>query len=281
MASDIVGTAIGSGQKVLRKSQRATEVDGLVTLTETYIIRTADIATIEPDRNTLHSAFSSASVKYTRMSVETTRVEPMDGDLSTLVVNYVGLDYATGLPPAFITAVGRAGAGIFGADAVVVAKYLTDASLFDTLKGQNFQVNIGESSLTLPTKRLMPSSINGTIMPPNPLARQFRRSPNQTEQFEAAAQAVAEFNRSVPLSGTLVRPISGSFAGPINFAPQYNWIYAGYVQTTISFQRRGLFNQIEEEFSEYFNGSSIFYDASGIPNIDRISKFKTPHIFYF
>lgn len=267
MASNIVGTAIGSGQKVLRKSQRATEVDGLVTLTETYIIRTADIATIEPDRNTLHSAFSSASVKYTRMSVETTRVEPMDGDLSTLVVNYVGLDYATGLPPAFVTAVGRGGAGIFGADAVVVAKYITQDSLYDVLQGGFVQLQLGASNLTLPTKRLMPSSINGTAMPPNPRNREYKRT-----DVVGAAVTSGPNNSNVFFSGNIVQ-----------YPPDYEWLYAGYVQTSISFQRRGLFNQIEEEFSEYFNGSSVFYNASGIIDLKRVNQFmgqKTTNILF-
>lgn len=269
MAANIVGTAIGSGQKVLRKSQRATEVDGLVTLTETYIIRTADIATIEPDRNTLHSAFSSASVKYSRMSVETTRVEPMDGDLSTLLVNYVGLDYDSGLPPAFITTVGQPGVGVFGADAVVVVKYITQQSLFDTLKGGSVGLNLGGTNLTLPTKRLMPSSINSTLMPPNPRQREYRRGKNASEQITAAQEAFNKVvqnnqtNNNINISGPILR----------NFLPQYEWIYAGYVQTGISFQRRGLFNQIEEQFSEYFRGSDIFYQTDGTINFSRVNSF--------
>lgn len=267
MSSEIVGSAIASGQKVLRKSQRATEVDGLVTLTETYTIRTADIGTLEPDRNTLHSAFSSATTKYARMAVETTRVEPLDGDLSSLVVNYVGLDYATGLPSAFVTAVGRGGAGIFGADAVIVAKYLTQDSLFDVLKGGFVQLQLGASNLTLPTKRLMPSSINGTAMPPNPRNREYKRT-----DVVGAATTTGPNNSNVFFSGNIVQ-----------YPPEYEWLYAGYVQTSISFQRRGLFNQIEEEFSEYFNGSSVFYNASGIIDLKRVNQFmgqKTTNILF-
>ena len=61
------GNFEAAGQKVLRKSQRSTEVDGLVTLVETYIIRTSDIADLEPDRNTPHSSFSSATPTYSRL----------------------------------------------------------------------------------------------------------------------------------------------------------------------------------------------------------------------
>lgn len=269
MSSEIVGSAIASGQKVLRKSQRATEVDGLVTLTETYTIRTADIGTLEPDRNTLHSAFSSATTKYTRMAVETTRVEPLDGDLSSLIVNYVGLDFQTGLPPAFITTAGQPGVGVFGADAIVVVKYITQDSLFDTLKGGNVGINLGGTNLTLPTKKLMPSSINSTQMPPNPRQREYRRSKNQSEQLTAAQQSFDQFvkNNQTINTNVIYAPILR------NFAPQYEWIYAGYVQTAISFQRRGLFNQIEEQFSEYFRASDIFYQADGTINFNRVNAF--------
>lgn len=269
MSANIVGSAIASGQKVLRKSQRATEVDGLVTLTETYIIRTADIGTLEPDRNTLHSSFSSADSKYARMAVETTRVEPMDGDLSSLIVNYVGLDYASGLPPAFITTVGQPGVGVFGADAAVVVKYITQDSLFDTLKGGNVGINLGGTTLTLPTKRFMPSSINSTPMPPNPRQREYRRSRNAAEQIDSAQQAFNQYTQGNQSNNTNV------VIGPIlrNFLPVYEWLYAGYVQTAISFQRRGLFNQIEEQFTEYFRASDIFYQSDGTINLSRVNSF--------
>lgn len=67
MGAVIRSTTLNAGGKILRKSQRSTEVDGLVTLVETYIIRTSDIADLEPDRNTPHSSFSSATPTYSRM----------------------------------------------------------------------------------------------------------------------------------------------------------------------------------------------------------------------
>jgi hypothetical protein len=266
MAAVIRSTTLNAGGKILRKSQRSTEVDGLVTLVETYTIRTADIESIEPDRNTGHSSFSTASQTYPRMQVETTRIDPMDGDLSELVVTYVGLDYLTGLPPAFITTVGQPGAGVFGADASIVVRYLTADSLFSTLKGSQVSIAAQGTRLALPTKRLLPASINGTAMPPNPRQREFRRSPNQAEQIAAANEA---FAKSIKAQGFVF--FSGRPA--YNFAPEYEWVYAGYVQTGISFQRRGLFNQIEEQFTEYFRGSDVFYSSDGAIDLNKVLAF--------
>ncbi len=243
--SAVLNGSIASGGKVLRKSQRSTEVDGLVTLTETYTIRRQDIESIEPDRNTAHSSFSTATNKYPRMQVETTRVEPIDGDLAELVVTYVGLDYDSGLPPAYVTAVGQPGAGVFGADASVVARYITQQPVFDLLKGASITLNFSgggiTSNLTLPSKRFIPASINGTAMPPNPRAREYRAF--------------------------------------LLFGVFREWLYAGYVQTSISFQRRGSFNQIEEQFTEFFTGSSDMFTASGAVNLAQVNA--TPGSGFF
>ena len=99
MAASIVNTVLNAGGKILRKSARSTSVDGLVTLVENYTIRLADIATLEPDSGTKHSAFSTATAKYTRMLVETTAVNPIDGDLADLNVTYVGWIHRLACPP--------------------------------------------------------------------------------------------------------------------------------------------------------------------------------------
>ena len=262
MSALIVGASLASGQKVLRKSQSSSEVDGLVTITETYAIRTEDAGSLEPDRNTSHSSFSTASVKYARMLVETTRVEPMDGGIANLIVNYVGLDYASGLPPAYITVVGQPGVGVFGADASVVVKYISQDSLFDALKGSVLSLSLGGSNLILPTKRLMPATINGTAMPPNPRQREYRRN------------AVAGFERS----GLSAYFPSGFLA---RYGPSIEWLYAGYVQTGISFARRGLFNQVEEQFTEYFKGTDNFYTSDGLVKIANVQSFNQGYNFPF
>ena len=262
MGAVIINTSLNAGQKILRKSQSSSEVDGLVTLVETYIIRRQDTASLEPDRNTSHSSFSGATTKYSRMLVETTRVEPLDGDLAELIVAYVGLDYASGLPPAYITVVGQPGVGVFGADASVVVKYINQDSLFDTLKGSTLSLAIGGSNLILPTKRLMPATINGTTMPPNPRQREYRRN--------TVAQLVnSGFSEFIP---------SGVLAG---FGPSIEWLYAGYVQTGISFARRGSFNQVEEQFTEYFKATDGFYTTDGIIDIRAVQGFSTGRNFVF
>lgn len=240
--SAVLNGSIASGGKVLRKSQRSTEVDGLVTLTETYTIRRQDIESIEPDRNTTYNTFTGLTT-FPRMSVETTRVEPIDGDLAELIVTYVGLDYASGLPPAYVTAVGQPGVGVFGADASVVARYITQQPVFDLLKGASITLDFSGSisnrttisaSLTLPSKRFIPASINGTAMPPNPRAREYRPFLSHFGVFR-------------------------------------EWLYAGYVQSSISFQRRGSFNQIEEQFTEFFTGSPDMFTASGAINLAQVN----------
>ena len=262
MSALIVGSSLASGQKVLRKSQSSSEVDGLVTITETYAIRTEDAGSLEPDRNTSHASFSTASVKYARMLVETTRVEPMDGGVSNLIVNYVGLDYSSGLPPAYITVVGQPGVGVFGADASVVVKYVSQDSLFNTLKGGTLNLAIGGSNLILPTKRLMPATINGTAMPPNPRQREYRKN------------LVAEFVSAGSFSESYLPFLS-------NFGPSREWLYAGYVQTGISFARRGSFNQIEEQFTEFFRGTDNFYTSDGLVNIRTVEGFPNMKSFPF
>ena len=243
--SAVINGSIASGGKVLRKAQRSTEVDGLVTLTETYTIRRQDIGSIEPDRNTTHNTFTGLTT-FSRMSVETTRVEPIDGDLAELIVTYVGLDYASGLPAAYITAVGQPGAGVFGADASVVARYITEQSVFDLLKGGSITLSFSgfgfTSNLTLPSKRFIPASINGTAMPTNPRAKEYRAS--------------------------------------LRFGSFSEWLYSGYVQSSISFQRRGSFNQIEEQFTESFVGSSDMFTASGTIDLQRVNSLASSGFFF-
>ena len=149
MPSAIIVGSPSSGAKTLRRVDYATERNGLETLTETYTIRTADRATIQPAFNTTHRNFSTSSTKYDRMAVENFSFRAQDGDISELTVTYVGLTSANGLPGALVRVLPA------GTDTIIQTEYVT---------------NITESeliALAVVTTR-MPTSINWTNMPVNP-----------------------------------------------------------------------------------------------------------------
>jgi hypothetical protein len=58
------------------------------------------------------------------------------------------------------------------------------------------------------------------------------------------------------------------------------WLYCGYVQTSISFQRRGSFNQIEEQFTESFVGSSGMFTASGTIDLQAVNSLASSGFFF-
>jgi len=148
-SATIIGSP-ASGAKTLRRVDYATERNGLETLTETYTIRTADRATIQPAFLTTHKNFSTSSIKYERMAVENFSFRAQDGDISELTVTFVGLTYDTGLPGALVRIQPAA------PKIIIQAEYVSD---------------INESQLIAlagsPYNR-MPNSINGTNMPVNP-----------------------------------------------------------------------------------------------------------------
>lgn len=207
--SEIIIGSPASGAKVLRRQNIQKDLNGLETITENYTIRTADRATITPAKDTLHSAFSTAIPKYSRMVVETTTLDETDGGLTTLTVVYVGLTSSTGLPPAIVRLLPTPGAGIFGPAILIEAEYLTDKTETQFMQegsgGQIVEIGI------LPpygSGIAMPSDINGTVMPRNP------REPFKSQTVGAA------FN------------------------------YHGYLQQTISSEKRGLFLVVRVIFAE-------------------------------
>jgi hypothetical protein len=209
MASTIIGNAIGatSTSKVLQRQNFNKEPNGLETIVESYAIATANRDTIVPEKDTLHSAFSSSAKKYTRMVVESVTTEEQDGGITQMLVTFVGLTTATGLPPAIVRIIPTPGAGIFGPNMVIEAEFLTDKSETD------FSAN-GAGGLTQPPsffqpgRTLMPDTINGTKMPANP------REP---------------FSRTT---------YAASFA------------YFGYIQQSLSCDRRGIFLIARATFAE-------------------------------
>ena len=167
MASLVIGSAIGS--KVLQRQNFNKEPNGLETIIETYAIQTANRDAVVPEKDTLHSAFSSSTKKYSRMVVESVTTEEQDGGITQMLVTFVGLTSLTGLPPAIVRLIPTPGAGIYGAPLIVEAEFITDISETEFIRG-NIQgtssINLGNVSFG--TVNQMPPFINGTKMPSNP-----------------------------------------------------------------------------------------------------------------
>ena len=166
MASLVIGSAIST--KVLQRQNFSKEPNGLETIIEAYAIQTANRDTVVPEKNTLHSAFSSSAKKYTRMVVESVTTEEQDGGITQMLVTFVGLTTSTGLPPPIIRLIPTAGEGVYGPPLVIEAEYVTDVSETQFMAGQLAQNNgLQQATLFNPTIK-MPESINGTAMPRDP-----------------------------------------------------------------------------------------------------------------
>jgi len=166
MASLVIGSAIGS--KVLQRQNFNKEPNGLETIIEAYAIKTANRDTVVPEKDTLHSAFSSSAKTYTRMVVESVTTEEQDGGITQMLVTYVGLTTLTGLPPPIVRLIPTADAGVYGPPLVIEAEYVTDVSETEFMAGQLSQ-NTGLGSLQIFARTIkMPTVINGTTMPRDP-----------------------------------------------------------------------------------------------------------------
>jgi hypothetical protein len=166
MASLIIGSAINT--KVLQRQNFNKEPNGLETIIESYAIATANRDAIVPEKNTLHSAFSSSTKKYTRMVVESVTTDEQDGGITQMLVTFVGLTTSTGLPPPIVRLIPTAGEGVYGPPLVIEAEYVTDVSETEFMAGQLAQNNgLGRSQIFSNTIK-MPAVINGTTMPVDP-----------------------------------------------------------------------------------------------------------------
>jgi len=167
MASIIIGSAINT--KVLQRQNFNKEPNGLETIIEAYAIQTANRDTVVPEKNTLHSAFSSSAKKYTRMAVESVTTDEQDGGITQMLVTFVGLTTSTGLPPAIVRLIPTEGAGIYGPPLTIEAEFVTDVSETDFIKGNiNATASIKLGNISFGTVNQMPPLINGTQMPANP-----------------------------------------------------------------------------------------------------------------
>ena len=167
MAFSIIGSSIDT--KVLQRQNFSKEPNGLETVIESYAIKTSNRDTLVPEKDTLHSAFSSSAKKYSRMVVESVTTEEQDGGITQMLVTFVGLTASTGLPPAIVRLIPTPGAGIYGAPLVIEAEFITDVSETEFIRG-NIQgtssINLGNVSFG--SVNQMPPFINGTKMPSNP-----------------------------------------------------------------------------------------------------------------
>ena len=167
MSAVIIGSPL-SGAKVLQRQNYQRENNGLETITENYIIRTTDRLTLAPAKDTLHSAFSTATPKYSRMAVETITFDEMDGGLTIMSVVYVGLTYSTGLPQPVVRLIPTAGEGIYGPPIVIEAEYVTDVSETEFMAGQLALNSALQVGLVFSNTIKMPAVINGYQMPRDP-----------------------------------------------------------------------------------------------------------------
>ena len=175
MAFSIVGASLNSSTtaKVLQRQNFSKEPNGLETIIESYAIATANRDTIVPEKNTLHSAFSSSAKKYTRMVVESVTTEEQDGGITQMLVTYVGLTTATGLPPPIVRLIPTAGEGVYGPPLVIEAEYVTDVNETEFIAGQ-LTVDSGLAKLGVFSQQIkMPAVINGTTMPRDPRSAFF------------------------------------------------------------------------------------------------------------
>jgi len=170
MSFSIVGSSLNSSTtaKVLQRQNFNKEPNGLETIIESYAIATANRDTIVPEKDTLHSAFSSSTKKYSRMVVESVTTEEQDGGITQMLVTFVGLTTSTGLPPPIVRLIPTAGEGVYGPPLVIEAEYVTDVSETEFMAGQLAQNNgLGRSQIFSNTIK-MPAVINGTTMPVDP-----------------------------------------------------------------------------------------------------------------
>ena len=143
-------TSSGANAKILRNSEYQREMNGLETITEIYTVRSANKISLQPDRNTLHSAFSTDTIKHGRMQVENVSFRELPGELAEMSVSYVGLTGSSGLPAPIIRLIPVPTAGA----TYIEIEYVTDQTEENLINTSN-------------TTR-MPPQINGYPTPPNP-----------------------------------------------------------------------------------------------------------------
>lgn len=233
MSAVIVGSpassATATNAKVLRRQEYQKEINGLETLVETYLVQSQNLLSLIPAKDTTHQSYSSATVKYPRMAVETISTSEQDGNITELNITFVGLTSSSGLPPAVVRIIPVSGAGIYGPPINIEAQFVSDSTENDFLSGRFSSTSAtGISSSQIITEQVvtrMPPFINGTKMPANP-----------KEPF--IKQSAGGFG----VAGGVFTP-SGSYAQ-----------YEGYILTSSQFEKRGQFLAARITFAEFLYG---------------------------
>ena len=215
--SAVIVGSPSSGSKVLRRADFSTERNGLETLNEIYTVRTADRRTLQPSFGTLHSAYSTASTKFARMAVENFSFREQDGDLTEINVTYVGLTSSSGLPPAVVRLIPTPGAGIYGPNMIIEAEFITD-------KSETEFIQTGAGGLLKPGDTLSSEGRYGRFMPSTINGTKMPSNPREP------------FQRS----GLLLKTT-----------------YYGYVQTSLSCEKRGILLVARVNYAEQLTRSGV------------------------
>jgi hypothetical protein len=187
MAFSIIGSSISSSTtaKVLQRQNFNKEPNGLETIIEAYAIKTENRDSIVPNKDTVHSAFSSSVKTYERMVVESVTTEEMDGGITQMLVTYVGLTSESGLPPAIVRLIPTTNEGVYGPPAIIEIEYITDRSETQYMSGL-----VGENNGALPlaggfiSKIKMPQFVNGVKTPVDPQEPFFKQSAGLLIQYD-------------------------------------------------------------------------------------------------
>jgi hypothetical protein len=176
MSAVIVGYPVSASSsqtlnaKVLQRQNFQRDINGLETITETYIIRTSDRAILAPEKDTTHASFSSATTKYARMAVETITFDENDGGLTNMSVGYAGLTSSSGLPKPVVRLIPTTGAGIYGPPLTIEVEFVTDVNESQIATGQLTTTSVVQTNYTSRNTFLgIPNILNGLTLPSNPV----------------------------------------------------------------------------------------------------------------
>jgi hypothetical protein len=221
MSAVVIGSP-RSGSKVLNKQTFQRDMNGMETIVESYLINTADRGAIAPAKDTTHASFSTATIKYKRMAVETINFDEQQGGISILNVTYGGLTSETSLPKPIIRMIPTFNTGVYGSPLTVEIEFVTDVTEAQLAAGQLVKSHAPITKFVYGQSLVqMPAELNGAKTPANP------RPPGITRKGK---------------SGEIV--------------------YLGYCVDSVAAERRGQFLNARVNFKEKQYGTGVFVYAN-------------------